>query len=227
MAITFSTSVTNNSGTGAVSLSLGTTVVPTDLLVAVLAWSNGDVIYTPSITDTVNSGNWIFPAAYQFNAGGGFNPQLAVAYKLCNGSGTPTVNATGGDSGIGMYLSVAKYTGVVHGPSLVTADSSINNGTSTTAAASGVTNSFANEVTVCYAVNANGNFAGAPTGSFTIRQGGTSGPISLLGDVISSSSGNALSFSASVSPSAIWAVGLLSFQDTAIAANTAPIAWIT
>ncbi len=209
MAITYVTNQGGSSaGTGAVSFAMPGPVAVGDLLVAMLAWAGTTADVTPTISDNLNAGAWNLPASLHFTVLGS-NLEIVMAWIRCDTAGTPTVSASS-IGAQGANLVVAQYNGFVHAPALVAADITTNNGTSTSIAAAGLTNSVANELTIAFAAFGGGQNMSAPTGSFTTRRAPDAGDF--FADIVKATSGNALTFGGTIT-SAHWGVMLASFQD--------------
>jgi hypothetical protein len=201
--------------TGAISFAMQGPVAVGDLLVAEFGWTTATANRTPTISDNVNAGAWNVPPALKFvNLGALLEIQLA--WIRCDTAGTPTISSSGlGTDGNSTNLDVSQFNGFAHGPSLVSADATTNSGSSAAPSGTGFSNSFANELSVAYLICAGGQNIASTSGSFTMRAGVVTGiPNRCLGDVVNASSGNALTFGATIS-SANWAVMLASFQDLA------------
>jgi hypothetical protein len=208
----------------------GGTVAVGDLLVCAMLqrYTNSHLIHT--FTDNLNVGSWNAPTSLDFyTSQGANNPQLTLAWIKCDTAGTPTVSVGNTETSEGVVY-LAQYTGFVNSASLVSADITQNQGTSTSPSATGLSNSKTNELTVvvaCCGDQAGGQNFSSVTGSFTGRDGFGSGTSNFAyGDVIEATSGNSLSWGATIT-SAQWGVMLASWNDQATATNTAPIAWIT
>lgn len=214
--ITFVREVSNANSLDSIAVTNGGTVAVGDLLVAMIGWDGTNVNHSPAITDTVNTGAWNLPSQLHFRTtqgGGGFLIQLVAGWIQCDHPGIPVVTATGCGTD-GHNLELAQYTGFVNGPSLVLADitTTPNQGTSTSPAAAGFTNSIANELTIVQACCGGGQNFGSFTGSFTTRDSAQAD--NYFGDVVKATSGNALTFGSTITSNA-WGVMLFSFQDFA------------
>jgi hypothetical protein len=209
---------TNNPSSATNAVTMGGAVAVGDLLVAQLGIITADGQSFPAVVDSVNAGSWNLPSALNYyttqNQFGGFT-QIVEAWIECDTAGTPTISVSGLGAGTASVLSVSQYTGFVHSPSLVTADVTTNQGTSTSPSATGLTNTVANELTTLFASCQGGQNFASVTGNFTARN--TSQANAYIGDKINSTSGNALSFGAAITSNS-WAVMLASFQDVATVA---------
>jgi hypothetical protein len=174
-----------------------------------------------SCSDSTNTGSYAFPSQAQIYGTGTNNSTTAVAWIKCNASGTPTVSMTATSNFDGWNLLIAHYTCSSNNPGFVSVDTTATSGTSASAAATGFTNSYANELTLSASVNP-GNVYSSPTGGFTQRQ---SGGGYFFGDLITATSGNAINWGAAIGTSNGWASVLASFIDAP--ANSAAIAWVT
>ena len=217
MAITY---VTNQeaSSTGTVTLVNPAAVAVGDVLVGLLMWQRGVVSsITPTITDNLNTGVWQFdPTLKYYNAT--LQQEIVVGWIQCDTAGTPTLTA-GSLGTAGTAFQVTQFTGFVHSPVLVTADSTVNSGTSATIAANGFTNSAAPELNIAAITFTGGQNIGARTGNFTDMPFRAGDADDFVAYKINTTTGNAVSFGASIT-SANWSVMLASWQDAV--ASTAP-----
>jgi hypothetical protein len=219
MAINF-VSASDNTGSGTISVTVNEAVAVGDLLVLAICIAAPTSNHSPTIADNVNAGSWNLPGSLHLYAG---TPgEIVLGWIRCDTVGTPTITASsvGTDGAIIEYI---HYNGFVHNASLVTADITTNSGTGTAIAATGFTNSVANEA-ILGVISSNNGDPGAFTGGFTLYD--QNGAIEAVLGLIQATSGNVVALGATQS-SAGWAVILASFQDLAAAPATAPIAWVT
>jgi hypothetical protein len=208
--------------TATISQTMTNAVAAGDLLVAIPYYftSTANHLSSLSCADTVNTGSYAFPSQAQIFATGAGNPQTAVSWIKCNAAGTPTVTMSGNSGGDQWQMAVIHYTCSNKSPGFVVADTTAVFGSSTNPTATGFTNSFANELTLALAINGVSAYSSL-TGGFTVRLNGGE----FLGDLLTATSGNSISWSASVSPTTPWGSVLASFND--LPSNVATIAWIT
>jgi hypothetical protein len=215
MSITFSNSITGGSASGSVTVTLPGPVVPGDLLSIMLGSAGPATDLSPIVIDTVNAGPWQLPStlhAYPGPAlGGGAFLETVMGWIRCDTAGTsPAITIS--NLSTNTWLAIGgHYTGFINGnPTLVATDITINSGTSVTPAATPLTNSVPNELTVCFAYCTGAQIFGSVTGSFTGRV--TANGDLWYGDAINAASSNTLNFGSTVT-SAKWSVMLASFQD--------------
>jgi hypothetical protein len=215
----------NSSSATTGSVTSGTTIAVGDLLILqLLVWGGNQTQAFPGITDTVNVGAWNLPSALNFfgtnNIGGGFFEQQIWGWIRCDTAGTPTVNVTGMQAN-SYRLELLQFTNFTTGhPTLVTADVTKNQGSSTTTPATGFNNSAAPEVIAQGTCGYNVGSYTSLTGSFTNIYNATD---VCVGYNIPTSAGNTQSFNATIT-SAPWITILAGFNDSP--PSSAPIAWI-
>jgi hypothetical protein len=100
------------------SVVMNNACAPNDLIHAVAQFLNADFNAPPTLSDSVNAGNYTFIGAF-FDATNHF--LIAHYYKIANATGTPTIS-TGSvaavGSGAGGKVAAARYTGFVGTPTL-------------------------------------------------------------------------------------------------------------
>lgn len=222
MAITYVRE--NDSGGGNTNIQTTTltgTISVGDLLICMLSYGGAPTNHTGlTITDNLNVGAWNIPAALHYFPGSGNGCDIQVGWIRCDTGGS-TVTVTGGNLGTSDFsiVTVGQYTGFVNNPFLVTADITTNFGTGTTMAATGLTNSFANEAILMFGTCGGGQSITGVTGGFTQHE--TQGS-DLYGDRVYATSGNVVAWGATITSNA-WAVMLAGFIDQA---PGIPVAWL-
>lgn len=208
----------NDSGggnTATQSAALTGSVAIGDLLIGMISYGGAPTNHTGlTLTDNLNAGAWNIPPALHYFPGSGNGCDIQVGWIRCDTAGAG-VTITGGNLGTSDFsiVTAAQYTGFVNSPALVTADVTTNFGTGTTLAATGLTNSFANELMLMFGTAGGGQGVTSVTGGFNQRE--TQGS-DLYGDRVFATSGNAVTWGATITSNA-WAVMLAGFQDAVTA----------
>ena len=223
MAITYQNNANgSSSGSTITTGAFSGAVNAGDLLVIFIYPYGSNSSVTLTVTDNLNSGNYVNAVNSYYSAG---ELQFAAYYMVCNASGsagTTTIMATyTGGSGPFTRAYAVHYNGFVNTATLVSADTTaVNSGDSTNPTTTSFNNSYANEVSLLGCGCSTTVISASPSG-WTNRIVGNQVAI---WDQYNSTSGNSVSASITLTGTAYWQTAVASFYD---APAGAAIAWIT